>query len=279
MILKTSSDNLHEIEDINEFIFNIDDIDSSIKALIELGKCNEIERIKSSSLKSMFDDIFSKISNKIILDKYNKNTEKLLLDNLKWLVLEIENARVNEDPFIYQRFINRIFDLNNSSIIFTENNEMKSNILNTIANIIYTLSIYTDNVLDLKKNINLFINSCLKGDEKIYMMFYNGKNQKQVSQAKQDVIFSLEVNEYFSKTRNYVQCILIDVDEVDFFEEFESITIIPKNKERINSKMKKINFIKSDEIIKIFNGIKYKEINIVDNKNKVMTLWEAKMEV
>lgn len=242
------------------FCFSKEKIKDTFRILIDKWHKESYQNLKEKSIVDTFNEVFIEIQ-KEITTGFKDKIATVMIEKLSWLASELKNAAHNADQYIYERFLNRIFVLENGEEGLIDHKKDKHYIKRTLLILIYLLSAYENHKIELEKEFKMLINSLWDDNENDFVVIINGRGIKEDIEVKNDIKSKSRKCTYLNKVSSDIYCILIDIIQGvnpfdDIFNENETIKEYERSDEEIKAVNLEINFISSNNIENIINSIK-----------------------
>ncbi|WP_454053925.1 dsDNA nuclease domain-containing protein [Clostridium sp. Marseille-Q7071] len=259
-LYKTSDDSKTSERERIDFCFNKEQIKQTFIKLIDRWRKETYDNFREQSITNTFQEVFVEIQEEIT-KSFKDKMATVMLEKLIWISCELKDAATNADQYIYERFLNRIFIVEDGIEGLIDHKKDKHYIRRTFLIIIYLLSAYDNHKIELEEEIKMLINSLWDKDENDVVIIINGRGIKDEVEIKNDVNSKSKKCKYLSKINADIDCILIDVVEDnnpfnDIFDINQSIKDYERSNDEIKSSKLEINYISSKNIENAINAIK-----------------------
>lgn len=261
VLFNTHNDNLTDTESKISFIFKKDKIITMIKDK-EQNVRNQIELIRQKKVVStMFENSF-----KAIRQQFDKQYRSILLEKLNKTMLWLRESlidKVNEDEYIYEKFINRIFMLDNikTSCLDGENYLDNVDLTESLKNIIIYMTFYDDKKLSEEKDAKFLIKSGIFKNNKIYLTTYNVRKGKSEIEAVTHLYSNIKKCPVLNTLTNDIICFLLD-----YTEDLEDEYSIPDFETKITNNNDEFKLVNKPNNLKICRINKLQSFSVTIQK-------------
>ncbi|MFL0270127.1 dsDNA nuclease domain-containing protein [Candidatus Clostridium radicumherbarum] len=276
VLKRTSNDNVQEAEERKKFIFYRDEVIDLIDKYKQEASLEIYNRMQSGLIKHHFEECIISIQNSIN-QQWKGSFRHKFSETLLWLKENLELLE-NTDEFIYERFLNRVFLLENSRCISTDLNDpdTKGFLISSLKNIIFYMAFYNDRSIVGDKNSKFFIKQGKdSSNDKRLFTIYNGKNNETFSMCTRRVIDKIDDCPFTRSIRDEIFCFLTnDKDDQDestlglFFPGFSPI-VKEKEKIKITHKHVKVKFYRYKKVQQFKDALK-----LVSDREEVLEFLE-----
>lgn len=239
LLKRTCNDNIKETGDRKKFIFYKNEVIGLIEEYEQEAKLEVYNRIQNGLIKQHFQECFTSIQNSI-----NQEWKGPFKDKFSATLLWLKETLVSledTDKFIYERFVNRVFLLENNKCISIDLNDlnMKGFLVSSLKNIIFYMAFYNDRSIIEDTNTKFVIKQGkdFSNDKRLFTI-YNGKNNETFSMCTRRVIDKIDECTYTRSIKDEIYCFLAnDIDDPNeeamnmFFPDYSPIA---KEREKIN---------------------------------------------
>lgn len=260
VLKRTSDDNVQGEENKRKFIFYRDEVITLIEEYKQEALLEVYNSRKNGLIKQHFDECFMSIQNSIN-QQWKGPFKHKFSETLLWLKGNLESLE-SIDKFIYERFINRIFLLENSNCINTDLNDpnIKGFLISSLKNIIFYMAFYNDRSIIGDTKTKFFVKQGMDfSNDKRLFTIYNGKNDETFSTCTRRVIDKIDECPFTRSVRDEIYCFLTnDIDDPDeddmgiFFPDYSPIAK-DRKKIKITHKHVKVKFYRYN-IVQSFRG-------------------------
>lgn len=254
LLLGTHNDNLEDKEEKSKFIFNKEQFIEIIKEKENVVR-NEIEQNRKKKIVSTtFDEAFT-----IIQQEFDRDYKSVLRDELIRTMLWLKNSlleKVKEDGYIYEKFINRVFLLENSKIpcLDLANPLDKYDLTKAIKNIIMYMTFYSNRIVMNDNTINFYVNCGIYNSEMNYLTTYSSRQRKTEIESIAYIYSNIENCPYLNTLSEEIVCFLLDYKEEEVLDEWG-----------LNCGQKIVETDEEFTIVSKPENIKFCRINKLDN--------------
>lgn len=263
VLKRTSNDNVQGLGNRKKFIFYIDEMIGLIEEYKQEAELEIYNRIQNGIIKHHFQECFMSIQNSINQDWKGPFRHKFS-ETLLWLKEALELLEV-EDKFIYERFLNRIFLLENSQSISMDLDDLntKGFLVSSLRSIIFYMAFYNDKSIIGNINTKFLIKQGKDHlNNKQLFTIYNGKNNETFSICTRRIIDKIDDCSFTRSIRDEILCFLAnDKDDQDeaamktFFPGFSPI-VKDKEKVKITHKHVKVKFYRYRKVQSFRDALK-----------------------
>lgn len=243
LIKRTLNDNLQNKEERKKFIFKRSEVIGLIEEYKQEANLEVYNRHINGTIKSHFDQCFSSIQN-IINKDWKEPFRQKFSETLLWLQESLLSLEV-KDPFIYERFLNRLFLLENykSITVNLEDTNMKSFLMVSLKNIIFYMTFYKEKSFIGDTDTKFLIkNGRNSSNNEHFFTIYNGKDTETFGMCTHKIISKIDECPFVRNIREDVFCFLINnVDEVTSNSYFQGSNRIIKEPEKYKITHKYVN--------------------------------------
>lgn len=238
VLKRTSNDNVQGEGERKKFIFYRDEVIGLVEEYKQEAILEVYNRIQNGLIKKHFQECFMSIQNSINQEWKGPFRHKFS-ETLLWFKESLEILE-DEDKFIYERFLNRIFLLENYKSISIDLNDLdtKGFLVSSLRSIIFYMTFYNDRSIIGGINTKFLIKQGKDHlNKKQLFTIYNGKNKENFSVCTRRVIDKIDDCSFTRSIRDEILCFLAndtdDQDEIDMSAFFPGFSPITKEKEKI----------------------------------------------
>lgn len=235
ILKRTSNDNVQIEDERKKFVFHRNEIVDLIEEYKQESILEVYNRIKSGVIKNHFQECFDSIQT-IINQEWRNPFKERLNETLLWLKESLENIEVT-DPFVYERFFNRIFFLENYKSVSMDLNDpnIKSFLIYSLKNIIFNMIFYDERSILGDTNTKFLIKSGKNFENKKHLFtIYNGKSNENFMTCTQKIIKKIDDCPITRSIKDEIFCFLVnDVEDVSMSSYFPGYSPIMNDKDKI----------------------------------------------
>ena len=189
----------------------------------------------------------------------NIDIRPVLRDELIRTMLWLKNSlleKVKEDGYIYEKFINRVFLLENSKIpcLDLANPLDKYDLTKAIKNIIMYMTFYSNRIVMNDNTINFYVNCGIYNSEMNYLTTYSSRQRKTEIESIAYIYSNIENCPYLNTLSEEIVCFLLDYKEEEVLDEWG-----------LNCGQKIVETDEEFTIVSKPENIKFCRINKLDN--------------
>lgn len=246
-------------EQRERFCFKKETISKVFYDLIKTYKKEMYHKMKEELIEETFNEVFIDIQDEIN-NSYKGKMKNIMINKLNWLANELKETADKNDKYVYERFINRIFVLQNGSQLLINHLKDKHYIKKTIRVLIYLLSVYDKHQIGLDKEVEMLINSCWDEKNKDLIIIANGREKAYDWEIKSEIESKSEKCKFARMYSSDIDCILIDFKRnkkiKSRFKSNNNINQYSRSDEEIKAIDIRINYVNSEIIEDLFDEIK-----------------------
>ncbi|MGE1043750.1 dsDNA nuclease domain-containing protein [Bacillus wiedmannii] len=167
------------------FIFRKEELEKKFKEWTVQASNSAHLAAEQDSLRAKFTTCFNRIEQDIRSSNWEMNLQKELIDTLEDMRKYLDDQfQTEEDPFVYQRFLQRLFNTSNSQSGFPFDDGCHGPYLRRSLEILLYLSVLYKQVLGAQKNARLLFKELLSHEEMLDIFsLYNVCEQKDIEYA------------------------------------------------------------------------------------------------
>ncbi|MCI1577673.1 MAG: DUF4297 domain-containing protein [Clostridium beijerinckii] len=218
ILFNTHDDYLVNEESKKKFIFKKDNFINVVKDK-EHNVRTQIEMRRQKRVVSfMFERAFEAIR-----EEFEREFNSILFDELMKTMLWLKDSlldRVDKDEYIYEKFINRIFLLENNkaSCLNTESSIDNSDLVSTLKNIIMYMMFYDNrNIIDDSES-KFLVKSGVYNNFKSYLTMYNPRKRKSEIEAVAYIHSKMKKCQVLNSLTGEIICFLLDYKQEYIYE-------------------------------------------------------------
>ncbi|WYP28034.1 dsDNA nuclease domain-containing protein [Alkalihalobacillus sp. FSL W8-0930] len=200
-----------------DFVLDKSEFENLFAGFIERANAQAIEQNKSNNLQNLFDECFKKIHQDFNSNNWNSRIEQELLITLDEVEKYFLENIMNDDLFIYQRFLNRFYYIKNSynQVPLNEFDD-KVSIKNALKVFIYILTYFKHKDFTPKAAELLFFKGTDKeGKDKVFTA-YNVNNKSDLELSIKFVRSSAQRCTISQEFNHDYYCLMTNVKEEEF---------------------------------------------------------------
>lgn len=269
VIFNTHNDNLAHENDKKKFIINMNNYIEIVKEKEKYVSNQMYLKRQQKILSKMFDDAFILLQSRYE-DKYSGVLLDELINSLQWL-RESMIEKLNEDSFVYERFINRIYRLENTKTVFIDSQNSMDfiDLVESLNNIIMYMVFYKCRHFNFNEKTKFFLKKGIYDDKNFNLTIYDVKNKRTMVQAISMLKANISKCETFNSLTGEILCFILNYKE-EFADTYFDLGFEPKITKNIDefkvvSKPNNLKICDMKELNGFFELLQYH----VDNKNIV----------
>ncbi|MPQ42329.1 dsDNA nuclease domain-containing protein [Clostridium tarantellae] len=275
------------------------DQDSKIKFIFQKDKFIEVIKDKEKYVRNMVENtrkkkvvssIFDKAFSNIKLE-FEKVYSSILLDELNKSMLWLQESlieRVKEDEYVYEKFINRIFLLENKKTACIDGESLNDifQVMESLKSIIIYMTFYSDKELCREKDAQLLIKSGLYKNNNTHLTTYNVRGNKSEMEALINLYTNIKKCRVINTLTGDIICFLLnfneDEDEFDDFDmDFEEKITSSNSEFKLVTKPNNLKICKINNLNKVPKAIQKRvEKGIIRSEQEFLSLdiWDKYMD-
>lgn len=269
IIFNTHNDNLEDESDKKKFIVKMDNYIGFIKER-EQYVANQMHfKRQQKILSKMFDNAFEHLQ-KNYKEKYSPLLSDQLINSMQWL-RESLMEKLDEDSFVYERFINRIYGLENTkTVLFDNQNEIEFyELTNSLDNIIMYMVFYKYRNFNFNQKSKLVFKKGIYSNKEFNLTTYDVRNRRTMIEAVSALRGNIVKCETFNSLTGEIICFILNYKDEPIEEYldfgFES-KITKKNDEfKVISKPNNLKICDTKKLNGFFEAL---QLNIENNNIK-----------
>lgn len=241
IIERTHNDNIVDSNVREKYVFTKE----IVVGLVDYFKNQAINELnderKNLNFKEIFDRYFIEIQEEIDLN-WKSKMQELFSSSLLWLQSLIHEKQ-EEDPYIYQRLINRIFFLEGyGTTVFDINSLLRDGYLkSTIRSVIFYMAFYSSRSIYDNQNTKFFIKEGItEYDEKNIIAIYNARGREPIDICIEKVIRKSKECLVVSDISSEINCFILNYKKMQIKENSLSKILETKAKITRNRSVPKI---------------------------------------
>lgn len=257
ILYNTSNDADTSKEERGKFCYEKVNISIVFKKLIDTFHKECYESYKSKMVEEVFNNIYIELK-KYIDSNFNDTIGRVMNEKLGWISEELKKIQQEKDIYVYERFLNRLINLQSGSTLLLDPNEDKHYIKRSLLVITYLLTTYNNHNIEMENTIRMLIHSCSDNENEDVVIIANGREVKYESQLKKDIDLTSRGCHFFTTCNSDIDCILVDAKkDKKNKQRFGNVRIkeYEKSEDEILATDLKINFVSSKVIEDTFDEI------------------------